>query len=210
MRVLLPVVCSHRIKNSYCGLVVVTGPHLPPSHVQTCISYQMHGATPALRDGCELCTSPCSNAAGLRITFFFSTGSKLCHCVKKKTVTNYENYKAFFKKKNKIKNPELSKPCVRILHPSACISPPYVPPYFHHFCSIQASPGVSSGTSVQLRPLLCSTSSFWLNTVLDCPAGGSLFTSGAAGLPDGPIHHTGGGGGRKGVGGGGCLIVDFI
>lgn len=171
----------------------------------------MHGATPAHRDGCELCTSPCSNAAGPQITFFFSTGSKTCHCVrKKKTVTKYENDKVTFF--GRVKNPELSKPCVRILHPSACISPPYVSPYFHHFCFIQASPSVSSGMSVLLRPLLRSTSSLWLKTVLGCPAGGSLLTSGAAGMPDGRIHHTGGGGGQGGGGGGvGWLTwVDFF
>lgn len=36
-----------------------------------------------------------------------------------------------------------------------------------------------------------------------CPAGGSLLTSGAAGMPDGPIHQTGGDGGGDGRGWGG-------
>lgn len=44
-----------------------------------------------------------------------------------------------------------------------------------------------------------STSSLCLKTGLGGLAGGSLLTSGAAGMPDGPIHHTGGGG-REGRG----------
>lgn len=62
---------------------------------------------------------------------------------------------------------------------------------------------------VLLRPLLRSTSSLLLRMWIDCPAGGSLLTSGAAGMPDGPIHHTGGGGGggrERDV----VLVVDFI
>lgn len=120
-------------------------------------------------------------------SFFFPVGSQSCHRVrKKKTARNYENYRAavFWE----VKNPELSKPCLLILHPSASASPPYVPPYFHRFCSVQASPGVSSGTPVRLRPLLRSTSSLWLES-------GSAARPGAACSPPGQL---------------GCLMVPFI
>lgn len=95
MRVRLPVVCSHRIKNSYRGLVV--GPHLP-----RCMR------KPATRTKCTERHQPTVTAVNYArhyaemlqgSVFFlflsFSYGLRVVSlCLKKKTARKYENDKA--------------------------------------------------------------------------------------------------------------------
>lgn len=112
----------------------------------------------------------------------------------------------------------LAPVCVCILYPSALS--PSLPPssLFPLLLSLpisaqcepwHAGPTLGSApSSIPLRPLF--SSSFSPGGL----AGGSLLTSGAAGLPDGPIHHHSGRGplGGDGEDGGGHCgpIVDFI
>lgn len=187
MRVQLRLVCSRRIKNSYRGLGGGVASPLLPRRMRK----------PASRTKCTERHQPTVTAVnyarrraamlqGCFFLFFLSCGLRVVSpCQGKKTARNYENHSAtvFWE----MKNPELSKPCLLILRPSASASPPYVPPYFHHFCSVQASPGVSSGTPLRLRPLLRCTSSLWLQS-------GSAARPGASCSPPGQL---------------GCLMVPF-
>lgn len=102
-----------------------------------------------------------------------------------------------------------AKPCCECIHSAHCVagvqagllfacasctpllhSPPYASPYFHYFflsklCLVWVlACWPCPGLLFYSAPLPPPGSVAWL------PGGGSLLTSGAAGMPDGPIHQT--------------------
>lgn len=111
-------------------------PHLPRCMRKPASRTEKHGATPAHRDGCELCTSHCCRAP-IFYLFIFPVGSESCRCERNKKKEQREaklRSHCFVRKKS----PSSAK---RVC--ASCAPPP--PPAHPMFCHI-------STTSVPSKP----------------------------------------------------------